>query len=82
MAHSVRIGPEDHKLLRQLSDQTHRPMGELMSDAIADLRRKFIFDATNQGYLELKRDAKAAAADRAEQALWELAQDVDATAED
>jgi predicted transcriptional regulator len=75
---SVRIHPEDHKTLKELAERTDRPMSDLLSDAIKQLRRQFILEKTNSAYRELRSDRKAWAAELAERALWDAATIADA----
>lgn len=79
---SVRIDSNDHKLLRDLSAQTQRPMADLLSTAIEDLRRKFILEATNNAYLKLRKNKRAWTKELAERKLWESATVADADLDD
>lgn len=78
---SVPIGDRQHKVLKDLSAQTDRPMADLLSEAIEDLRRKFILEATNEAYRVLREDQQAWADEMAERELWDNATVADADLE-
>ena len=82
MAQSIRIDSDDHNALKALTEETKRPMRELMSIAIADLKRKFMLEATNNGYRQLQSNAEAWTAELAERASWDSAVVTDADKDD
>ncbi|MCE9592126.1 MAG: toxin-antitoxin system protein [Planctomycetes bacterium] len=78
---SVRIDPADHEILKDLAKSTDRPMADLMRDAIQDLNRKFILEATNNAYRALRQDTKAWADFQSENDSWDTATLSDANLE-
>lgn len=68
---TIRITPEEHDTLRALSRKTARPMASLLEEAIADLKRKFVLEATNRAYSAMRADKKAWTKYVAENAAWE-----------
>jgi hypothetical protein len=81
MAHSIRIDQEDHETLKSISRKTRRPMADLLGDAIAELKKRFILEATLNGYRNLQEDDAAWQAEQEEQALWDTAATSDAHTE-
>lgn len=79
---SVRIGPGEHQALKTMAEETQRSMAELMSEAIENLRRKFIIDATNNAYRELRQDQSAWAEEINHRSQWERSTISDADLED
>ena len=82
MALSVRIDADDHESLRLMSKKTHRPMTELVGDAIAELKKKFILEATVQGYRKLQEDDAVWAQEQEEQDMWDSATSTDVDLKD
>lgn len=82
MALSVRIGRDDHETLKSLAETTDRSMADLMRDAIQDLKRKFVLEATNSAYQATREDEAASREDLAERETWELATVTDADLEE
>lgn len=58
---SVRIDPDDHDKLREMSRHMGQPMAKVMHRALKDLHRTLILEATNNAYAALKADTKACA---------------------
>lgn len=75
---SVRIDPDDHKTLQEIAKKSHRKMTDVLSDAIADLRKKFILEATNEAYARLRKDERGRAELVREREAWENASNADA----
>ena len=82
MAHSVRIDQKDHDTLKSISEKTHRPMADLMGDAIAELKKKFILEATVNGYRKLREDEAAWEQEQQERQAWDAATAQDADLDD
>ena len=70
------IDSHDYDTLEELSEQTQRPMDELMSDAIADLKKRLVSDATNHEYKHLQQDEDAWQAEIEEREAWDGTTDV------
>jgi predicted DNA-binding protein len=68
---TVRISPDDHKTLKNLSEQTSRTMSELLSAAIAALRKQFILESTNDAYRAMNTDNIRWAAELADRDTWD-----------
>ena len=79
---SVRIAPDDHRTLKELSEKTNRPMADLIRDAVADLKRRFMLDATNDAYRALQQDKSAWEAHLADLDAWDAASLADADLKD
>ena len=82
MSFSVRIDSEDHEVLKQMAAQQRRPMSELMSDAIRELKRKLVLEATNNGYRALQQDQAAWEAELDDRRAWDAATAGDADPDD
>ncbi|QDU72844.1 toxin-antitoxin system protein [Mucisphaera calidilacus] len=57
MSLTVRIDPRDHDTLKALSQQTQRPMTDLLAEAIQGLKRQLILTASNSGYERLHEES-------------------------
>jgi predicted transcriptional regulator len=67
-AQSVRIDRRDADVLTELSERMGQPKTKVMHQALQQLRRSFILDATNNAYAALKNDKQAWASEMAERA--------------
>ena len=76
---TVRVKPETHAKLKAISEQTGRPMPDVLEQAVETLRRQRMLDATNAAYEALRGDAKAWKAELAEREDWDhtLADDLE-----
>lgn len=59
---TVRIRGPAHDKLRALADAQHRPMNDVLEEAIETYRRIRFINDVNAGYAALRLDRKAAAA--------------------
>ena len=82
MARSVRIDSADHEELERLAKQTSRSMSDLMTQAIRDLKRRFILEATCNGYRQLQQDEAAWSEELADREAWDAATLADADPDD
>jgi len=58
-APTVCISEASRAVLRELSEQTGRPMQDILDQAIDDYRRKLFLEAVNAGYAALRADPQA-----------------------
>ncbi|MCA9027475.1 MAG: hypothetical protein KDA86_19860 [Planctomycetaceae bacterium] len=70
---TVRINPQTHTQLKELSEQSGEPMTVLVADAIDLLFRQRFLQQCNQAYERLKADPKAWKAELEERAAWDEA---------
>ncbi|MGD9858355.1 MAG: toxin-antitoxin system protein [Planctomycetaceae bacterium] len=68
---TVRINPQTHTQLKELSDQSGEPMTVLVADAVDLLFRQRFLEQCNQAYARLKADPKAWNAELEERAAWD-----------
>ena len=68
---TVRISKADHNTLIELSRATGKSMASTLSEAIRAQKRKFVIEATNAAYAELRKDPKAWKEEIEERVLWE-----------
>lgn len=55
MAGTVRVRDETHRLLEQLSNRQHRPMSDVVADAVEHYRREEVLAAADRGYAEWRQ---------------------------
>ena len=79
---TIRIDTDDHRALKELSAKTNKTMAQLLSDAIAALRRQLILEATNDGYRALREDESAWKDEQALGQDWDQATVADADPDD
>lgn len=82
MASTVRIAVEDHETLKELAKSTQKPMTDLIHDAIANLNRKFMLEATNIAYQAIRDDSAAWKAELADREAWDAASVADVDGDD
>ncbi len=70
-ARTVPISEASHRTLDELTQQTGRPVQDILDRAIEDYRRKVFLDAVNAGYAALRADPQAWADEQAERAAWD-----------
>lgn len=68
---NVRISSTSYEILRSLSKSKGQSMQSVIDQAIEDLRRRRLLEATNQAFAELKADKGAWDEETAERELWE-----------
>ena len=66
---NVRISKSSYNTLKSLSQG--RSMQSVIDEAIEDLRRRRILEATNEAFAELKKNKALWKEELAERALWE-----------
>jgi hypothetical protein len=71
MATAVRIKPQSHKALKQISQVTGRPMQEELERAIEERRRRVYLDGLASDFAALKKDPKAWQDMKKEDELWD-----------
>lgn len=79
---NVRIGPEQHELIKEMSIRENKSIKDKVEELIDDAYRDFVLRSSVAGYEKLMADPKSARREHEEQAMWELAQEVDADLED
>ncbi len=73
MTTTVRIGPETHKVLKELSRRTGVPARVVLRNAIEAYRRKCFLEEANRAYAALKKNRKAWREEREERRAWDAA---------
>jgi len=68
---TVRISPEAHRSLKELSDLTGQPMPAVLDKAIEAYRRRQFLEGLAQDFSALRRDPKAWQQELEERAEWD-----------
>lgn len=68
---TVRVSHGTKRALDELAAAEERPMTEVIAEAVEQYRRRSILEATNKAYARLRKDDKAWADMKREEALWE-----------
>ncbi len=68
---NVRISSQSYQILKSLSQDKGQSMQSVIDEAIEDLRRRKMFEATNEAFSTLKADKKAWKEELNERELWE-----------
>lgn len=68
---NVRISSQSYQFLKSLSQKEGQTMQSLIDNALEDLRRRKMLEATNQAFARLKADENEWTEELTERALWE-----------
>ncbi len=68
---NVRISSQSYQILKSLSQDKGQSMQSVIDEAIEDLRRRKMLEATNEAFSTLKADTKAWKEELNERELWE-----------
>ena len=68
---NVRISSNSYQILKTLSQEQGQTMQSLIDNALEDLRRRKILEATNQAFARLKTNESEWNEELAERELWE-----------
>lgn len=68
---NVRISSNSYQILKSLSKGKGQSMQSVIDQAIEDLRRRKMLEATNSAFSALKADKEAWAVESEERQLWE-----------
>jgi predicted DNA-binding protein len=68
---TVRIGERARQALKELSDQTGKPMGTLIEDMLERYRRERLLDEFNAAYAALRADPEAWEEELQERRAWD-----------
>lgn len=68
---NVRISSSSYQILKALSKGKGQSMQSVIDQAIEDLRRRKVLEATNSAFTALRADNEAWAAESQERQLWE-----------
>ncbi len=68
---NVRISSQSYQILKSLSQDKGQSMQSVIDEAIEDLRRRKMLEATNEAFSTLKADKKAWKEELKERELWE-----------
>lgn len=68
---NVRISSSSYEILKSLSKSNGQAMQAVIDQAIEDLRRRKMLEATNRAFEGLKSDKAAWQEETAERELWE-----------
>jgi len=71
MATTVRVRPEAHKALREMSKERGVSITQLVDEALERLQREDLLRRFNEAYARLREDPKAWAEVLAERAEWD-----------
>ena len=71
MAITAKISEPTHIALKQLSEQTGKPMQLILEEAVESYRRQKFFDNLDRQVLATKADPKAWEEELSERRLWE-----------
>ncbi len=67
---NVRISSQSYQILKSLSQEKGQSMQSVIDQAIEDLRRRKMLEATNEAFSELKTNKKAWKDELKERELW------------
>jgi hypothetical protein len=68
---NVRISSNSYQILKSLSQEEGQTMQSLIDNALEDLRRRKMLEATNQAFERLKANESEWSEELAERELWE-----------
>ena len=68
----IRVPDVTHSILRELSDETGKPMQDLLAEAVEAMRRRRILELTNAAYASMRADPVAWQAELAERKAWDV----------
>lgn len=68
---NVRISSQSYQILKSLSQEKGQSMQSVIDQAIEDLRRRKMLEATNEAFLTLKANKKEWKEEVKERELWE-----------
>ncbi|MBK7705970.1 MAG: hypothetical protein IPN69_23765 [Acidobacteria bacterium] len=68
---NVRISSQSYQILRDLAQEKGQTMQSLIDQALEDLRRRRMLEATNDAFAALKADSEAWREELTERELWE-----------
>ncbi len=68
---NVRISSQSYQILKSLSQEKGQSMQSVIDQAIEDLRRHKILEATNEAFLTLRANKKEWKEEMKERELWE-----------
>jgi predicted transcriptional regulator len=68
---NVRVSSQSYQLLKSLAQDFGQSMQSVIDEAIEDLRRRKMLEATNEAFSTLKADKKAWKEELNERELWE-----------
>ncbi|MCA9206356.1 MAG: hypothetical protein KDA59_25060 [Planctomycetales bacterium] len=71
MSETVRIKPETHAKLKELSQHYGEPMPAILERAIDRLQREVFLEQVNRSFAALRDDPKAWAEEQAERRAWD-----------
>ncbi len=68
---NVRISSQSYQVLKSLSQEEGQSMQAVIDEALEDLRRRKMLEATNEAFSALKATSKKWKAELEERELWE-----------
>jgi len=68
---TIRVSAATHARVRQLAEEGHMSLSEVVADAVAQLERRKMLEGFNADYARLKADPEAAAEFAAEMAEFD-----------
>lgn len=68
---NVRVSSQSYQLLKSLAEDFNQSMQSVIDEALENLRRRKILEATDAAFLALKANQKAWKEEARERRLWE-----------
>ncbi len=68
---SIRVDPRTHSALRDLSEQEHKSIGQVVSDAVEQYQKEKFWREYHEDYAKLRADPKAWLEYQNEVSLWD-----------
>jgi hypothetical protein len=68
---TVRVSRKTHDALRELAEQTHQSMQDVLARAVEAYRRDHLLREINTAYAALRADPDAWREEQADRAIWE-----------
>ena len=68
---NVRVSSQSYQLLKSLAEDFDQSMQSVIDEALENLRRRKILEATDEAFLALKANKKAWKEELRERRLWE-----------
>lgn len=68
----MRVPDATHAILRELAEETGKPMQTLLVEAVEALRRRHMLEQTNAAYAALREDPAAWQAELDERQAWDV----------
>ena len=67
----IRVPDATHSILRELADDTGRPMQDILAEAVEEFRRRRMFELANESYAAMRANADEWREELEERRLWD-----------